>query len=92
VITKNQLNTALGVWKVARNKAILEQTAFAFLTQSHSELIASLREHEHTWSQEEAKFERMSNNHREALQASLRDMEEKCSDYLSLRNKFNAQS
>lgn len=91
MISKQHLDLALNAWEVARDKAVLEQTAFSVLTQSHSTLMASLRKHGHTWTQAEAEFERMSNAHREALLIDWKDMDKKCAEYRDLLVKFKAQ-
>ncbi len=89
-VTKEQLNAALDAWYVARERAGLEQQAWGALTQSHGSLIASLRQHGHTWNQAEAEFERLSNAHREAVLSAWKDMDDRCREYQLLRARFKA--
>lgn len=91
MVTKEQLDAALKAWEVARDKALLEQQAWSTLTGSHSDLIASLRKHGHTWAQAEAEFGKFSNAHSDAIQSAWRDMDEKCRHYQELHAKFLAQ-
>jgi hypothetical protein len=90
-VTKEQLNAALDAWYVARERAGLEQQAWGALTQSHGSLIASLRQHGHTWTQAQAEFEKLSNAHRESMLSAWNDMDERCREYQQLRLKYSEQ-
>lgn len=91
VVTKEQLNAALDAWYVARERAGLEQQAWGALTQSHGSLIASLRQHGHTWTQAQAEFEKLSNAHRESMLSAWNDMDERCREYQRLRLIYSEQ-
>jgi hypothetical protein len=90
-VTEEQLTKALDAWKVAQEKALLEQKAWGTLTQNHGSLIASLRQHGHTWSQAEEEFGKFSKAHREAVLATHRNMDTLCEEYQLLLAKFKSQ-
>ena len=92
MITKRQLDAALESWEVARDRALLEQKAWATLTQSHSTIINSLRLHGHAWSQAQTEFEKLSDGHREALAKAWSDMDLKCKEYQALFAKSKSQN
>ena len=88
--TKEQLDTALTAWEVARDRSMAEQNAWGTLNQNHSALITSLRKHGHTWAQAQAEFEKLSQAHRESLIAAWRAMDERCREYQELRKNYEA--
>jgi len=90
MVTQEELDAALHAWEEAREGAVLEQTAWAPLLQSHASLIASLRANGHTWSQATDEFDRLSNAHSLALRAKWDDMDRLCSKYQRLRAAFAA--
>ena len=66
MVTKELLDQALEAWALARNRAVLEQTAWGNVLKSHDLLIASLRANGHSWSQAQNEFKKISDAHSRA--------------------------
>ena len=88
MVSKEQLDQALEAWEVAREKAALEQSAWATVLNSHATLIGSLRSHGHSWGQANTEFGKLSAAHNEAVLAAHQDMDLRCADYQKLAKQF----
>jgi hypothetical protein len=91
MVTKEKLDAALAAWEVARDTSLLEQQARGTLIQSHRALTASLRQYGHTWADAEAEFDNLSQAHSDSLLAAWKAMDERCREYLDLREKYKRQ-
>lgn len=90
-ITKSQLDQSLDAWKVARETAALQATAWGLLNTSHQSLIDSLLMNGHSWSEAQVEFQGFSEAHREAWLKALVAMDQRCEDYRALRAKYLSQ-
>jgi hypothetical protein len=91
MVSKQQLDTALAAWEAARDRSAAEHKAYGALTQSHSALIASLRQHGHSWAQATAEFDKLAQGHSDAYSSALKEMERRRHEYNDLRRMFDKQ-
>jgi len=90
-VTKNDVDTALLLWKEASERAQAEHLAWGALLQGQQTLIRSMIDNGWTYAQAKRDVDNASTVHNEALLTALTEMDERCRQYLELEAALKAQ-
>jgi hypothetical protein len=90
-VTKDDLQLALKAWELAREKALILNQNWGVFLKSQQALIRSMLDNGWTYDRAKRDVDDASTVHSEALQASWKEMDDRCQDYLDLEAKFLSQ-
>lgn len=92
IVTKEQINQALGLWDQASERARRESNALGVVLLDQHVLIRSMISNGWTYEQASKDVDGISSSHDEALHACLKEVDNRCREYRALEQLYVAQN